>query len=88
MAAQTVCNKNWTALQTQYPLDSQSKDNNIKWCFLSQYASTFLTRGLGLDPLKKITVQKDVGDSEIEWALGAAYREAAYLLQRTNLRPT
>ena len=87
-AAEAVCSKEWSSLQTAYPLDSQGKDNNVKWCFLSSYASTFLTKGLGLDPNKKVTISKNVGSSEIEWALGAAYREAAYLLQRTNLRPT
>ena len=45
---------------------------------------------LGLVPVtpsdKVVTVQKDVDGSEIEWALGAAYKEAADFLKRTNLR--
>jgi hypothetical protein len=44
--------------------------------------------GLQIDKLKTITIQKDVGESEIEWALGAAYKEGADFLKRKNLRTT
>lgn len=87
-AATTVCSKSWTDMQSQYPLDKQDKDNNNKWCFSSSFAYSFLIDGLGVESTKRITIQKEVDGSEIEWALGAAYKETADLLKRTNLRPT
>jgi len=83
-----VCGLDYNSLQLSYPKDQQSKDVNIKLCFLSSYAYNFLIDGLKLSKDKVITIQKEVGSSEIEWALGAAYKEAADLLKRTNLRPT
>jgi len=87
VAADKVCSKTWSDVQTSYPVDSQPKDVNTKLCFVASYANMFLTKGLGVRPDKVITVQKDVEASEIEWALGAAYKEAADFLKRTNLRP-
>ena len=46
----------------------------------------FLLRGMSLEPTRSITVTKEVDGSEVEWALGAAYKEAAELLKRSNLR--
>ena len=57
-------------------------------CFLSAFSYSFLVDGLGLDREKVVTIQQSVGSSDIEWALGAAYKEAAEFLKRTNLRPT
>jgi guanosine-diphosphatase len=85
-AARKVCNSTWSQVQQGYPVDDQSKDNNIKWCFSSSYAASFLIDGLGLPADKRITVQKFVDGSEIEWALGAALKEASDFLKRTNLR--
>jgi len=41
------------------------------------YAYAFLVDGLKLKRDKLITVQREVDESEIEWALGAAYKEIA-----------
>lgn len=86
-ASDVVCGKNWTYVDSHYPLDTQPKDN-LKWCFMSAYTTAFLTSGLGLSWDKTITIQQQVDGADIEWALGAAYKEAAQLLKRTNLRPT
>jgi hypothetical protein len=87
-AAEMVCGLQWESLQKSFPRDGQGKDVNLKLCFSSAYAYSFLVDGLKLPKDKQLTIQKEVGPSEIEWALGAAYKEAAELLKRTNLRPT
>ena len=87
-ASKELCGADWTQAQQKYPLDAQPKDVALKLCFTGVYSYSFLVDGLKLPKDKLITVQKNVGDSEIEWALGAAYKEAAELLKRTNLRPT
>ena len=70
-ASNEICSVEWSAAQLQYPKDSQPKDTTLKLCFSSSYAGMFLTKGLGLDAEKVVTVQKEVDGSEIEWALGA-----------------
>lgn len=87
-AASKVCSADWSTVQATYPLDNQPKDVGLKMCFSGSYAYSFLVDGLKIDEHKILTIQKEVGASEIEWALGAAYKEAADLLKRTNLRPT
>jgi Golgi nucleoside diphosphatase len=87
-AHDTFCALPWSVIQQEYPKDNQSKDVNDKMCFLSGFAYDFLVTGLKIPPNKVITIQKEVSGSEIEWALGAAYKEAAGFLKRTNLRPT
>jgi len=87
-AAEMVCGLQWDSVQKSFPRDGQGKDVNLKLCFSSAYAYSFLVDGLKLPKDKQLTIQKEVGPSEIEWALGAAYKEAAELLKRTNLRPT
>jgi Golgi nucleoside diphosphatase len=87
-ATNKVCSLEWDALKATYPLDQQPKDVALKMCFSGSYAYSFLVDGLKIPVDKVLTVQKAVGDSEIEWALGAAYKEAAEMLKRTNLRPT
>eukprot|EP01033_Poteriospumella_lacustris_P009312 gene9312-6671_t len=82
------CALPWAAVDTAYPKDAQPKDVNGKMCFLSAFAYAFLVDGLKIPAEKTITIQKEVDGSEIEWALGAAYKEAAGFLKRTNLRPT
>lgn len=69
-----VCGKTWEQITKEYPVDGSSKDNNNKWCFMLSYAASFLIDGLKLPTTKKVTVQRMVGDSEIEWALGAVYK--------------
>jgi Golgi nucleoside diphosphatase len=85
-ASKAVCSKPWSEVEEKFPLDGQEKDTNVKWCFSSSYATELLLRGLGLPEDKHITIQKFVENSEIEWALGAAYKEVSDFLKRTNLR--
>jgi len=87
-ASNRYCSLDYSTLGTTYPLDSQPKDVNTKMCFVGSYAYDFIVSGLKIAKDKVVTIQKDVGKSEIEWALGAAYKEAADFLKRTNLRPT
>jgi len=87
-AADKHCGTEWSVTQSTYPLDSQSKDVNLKLCFVGSYSYSFLVDGLRIDKNKVLTIQKEVGNSEIEWALGAAYKEAADFLRRHNLRQT
>jgi hypothetical protein len=86
-ATNEVCSLQYSSLQSQYPVDTQPKDVNTKMCFIGSYSYSFLTHGLKIPKNKHVTIQKDVGNSEIEWALGAAYKETADFLKRTNLRP-
>jgi len=85
-SAQEVCSKTWDTVQAEYPKDKQPKDVAIKLCFSSSFATSFLVDGLGLKSDAAITIQKDVGSSEIEWALGAAFKEVSDFLKRSNLR--
>mmetsp|Transcript_27844 Transcript_27844/g.26676 ORF Transcript_27844/g.26676 Transcript_27844/m.26676 type:complete len:528 (-) Transcript_27844:358-1941(-) len=87
-AATKICNTDWKTVQETYPLDTSPKDQMVKMCFSASYANAFLIDGLHMKEDKVLTVQKEVDGSEIEWALGAAYKEAADFLKRTNLRPT
>ncbi len=87
-ATNKICGAQYSALDAAYPLDSQPKDVNTKMCFIGSYSYSFLTAGLKIPADKHVTIQKDVGKSEIEWALGAAYKEAADFLKKTYLRPT
>eukprot|EP01038_Epipyxis_sp_PR26KG_P013941 gene13941-18698_t len=87
-ASGEYCKLDWNNINNKYPLDSQPKDVNTKMCFISSYAYEFLVEGIKVSKDKIITIQKDVGNSEIEWALGAAYKETADFLKRSNLRPT
>jgi Golgi nucleoside diphosphatase len=86
-ASENFCSLNWQDVEANYPKDAQGKDVNTKSCFISAFSYSFLVDGLKIPAKKVITIQKEVGDSEIEWALGAAYKEAADFLKRTNLRP-
>lgn len=86
-AAAQVCQVSWEGVETKYPVDGQDKDKNIKWCFAASYMAEFLLQGMSLEPSKPITITKEVAGSEVEWALGAAYKEAAELLRRSNFRP-
>jgi hypothetical protein len=85
-ASNRYCSLDYGDLGTTYPLDSQPKDVNTKMCFIGSYAYAFVTSGLKLAKDKVVTIQREVGKSEIEWALGAAYKEAADFLVKANLR--
>lgn len=87
-ASDEFCSSDWNTIQANYPKDGQPKDVNEKTCFLSAFSYSFLVDGIKIPAHKPITVQKEVDGSEIEWALGAAYKETADFLKRTNLRPT
>jgi Golgi nucleoside diphosphatase len=86
-ASETFCSLPWSEVQANYPKDAQAKAVNMKTCFLSAFSYSFLVDGLKLPSNKVITIQKEVESSEIEWALGAAYKETADFLKRTHLRP-
>lgn len=85
-SAREVCGASWTQLQEKYPKDNSGKENNVKFCFTASLLSSFLVDGLGVDPNKQLTIQQSVGNSDIEWALGAAYKEAADFLKKDSLR--
>jgi len=85
-AASAVCGEKWADVQKKYPKDKQGKENNVKWCFSSSFAKVFLTAGLGFSDDKAVTVQQEVEGNDIEWALGAAYRECADLILKGTLR--
>ncbi len=86
--ADEVCGATWEEFGKKYPKDDTPADQNPRWCFSASYTTTFLTHGIGLAEDKVVTIQKEVDGSEVEWALGAAYKEAATFLTKTGLRPT
>ena len=81
-AADGVCAETWDGLNAAFPRDAQGKDNNVKWCFGASYLAAFLGEGLGLAADHPVRVQQFVGGFEIEWALGAAIKEASDLANR------
>lgn len=87
-AAEEVCRLSFDDLKVKYPRDGQPKDVATKLCFSLSYSAAFLLDGLHLSVDKAITVQKEVKGDEIEWALGAAYKEAADFLKIRYLKPT
>jgi Golgi nucleoside diphosphatase len=87
-ASKEVCQTPWNNFTGKFPKDSSPADQNSRWCFSAAYTASFLTDGLGLADNKVVTIQKEVDGSEVEWALGAAYKEAATFLTKTSLRPT
>jgi Golgi nucleoside diphosphatase len=87
-ASETFCALPWNDVQAHYPKDTQGKDVNMKTCFISAFSYSFLVDGLKIPHNKVITIQREVDNSEIEWALGAAYKETADFLKRSHLRPT
>jgi Golgi nucleoside diphosphatase len=85
-SAEEACGLSWDKVQANFPRDTSSKDQNTRWCFSASYAYLFLTHGIGLKYDQVITVQQAIDNSDIEWALGAAYKEAANTLGGTYLR--
>jgi hypothetical protein len=75
-SAQEVCSPTTTELLKFIPRDMQTKDMSTKLCFSTAYASAFISKALGFGLNKKILVQKEIDNVDIEWALGAAYIEA------------
>jgi Golgi nucleoside diphosphatase len=85
-SAEEACGLSWDKIQMNFPRDATSKEQNTRWCFSASYAYLFLTHGIGLKYDQVITVQQSIENSDIEWALGAAYKEAAGTLGRSFLR--
>lgn len=81
-SAQEICSPSSTDLMKIAPKDFQPKDVSTKLCFSLAYASAFVTKGLGISLHKEIMVQKEIDGTDIEWALGAAYIEAAAFMKK------
>ena len=71
-SATEVCPVPWEKMNTQFPKEAS---HNARWCFSTMYAYLFLTHGIGLRDGQEITVQQSVGSADVEWALGATYKE-------------
>ena len=71
-SANEVCSVPWGDMEVRFP---KEKSQNARWCFSTTYAYLFLTHGIGLGDDQPITVQQSIGKAEIEWALGATYKE-------------
>lgn len=71
-SAMEVCPVPWEKMSTRFPKEASQ---NARWCFSTTYAYLFLTHGIGLEDAQAITVQQSVGSADVEWALGATYKE-------------
>lgn len=85
-SAQEVCAMPWDRVKQNLPKDAQPDEQNSKWCFAATYAYLFLTHGMGLHDDQSVLVQQTIGHSDIEWALGAAYKEMSDMLGPNYLR--
>ncbi|KAL5217184.1 hypothetical protein ABZP36_017868 [Zizania latifolia] len=70
LAGEQFCNKDLSTLRQKYP--NQSDDDFSRYCFSSAYIVALLHDSLGV-PLddKRIEYSNQVGDIQVEWALGA-----------------
>jgi len=84
--AREVCGMSWDRVESGLPRDAQPHEQNTKWCFSATYSYLFLTHGMGLQEEQSVLVQQTVGHSDIEWAIGAAYKEISDVLTSTHLR--
>lgn len=71
-SAAQVCPVLWADMGARFPKEASQ---NARWCFSTTYAYLFLTHGLGLEDNQAITVQQSIGGADVEWALGATYKE-------------
>lgn len=71
-SAAQVCPVRWEDMNTLFP---KEVNQNARWCFSTTYAYLFLTHGIGLDENQAITVQQSIGSADVEWALGATFKE-------------
>jgi Golgi nucleoside diphosphatase len=71
-SAAEVCPLPWGEMSARYP---KEVSQNTRWCFSATYAYLFLTHGIGLENHQAITVQQSIGSADVEWALGATYKE-------------
>jgi Golgi nucleoside diphosphatase len=85
-SARDVCGMSWDRVEHGLPKDAQPREQNTKWCFSATYSYLFLTHGMGLHDDQSVLVQQTVGRSDIEWAIGAAYKEISDVLGPTYLR--
>ncbi|XP_047090611.1 probable apyrase 6 [Lolium rigidum] len=70
LAGEQVCNKDLSTLRQEYL--NHSDEDFSRYCFSSAYIVALLHDGLGV-PLddKRIEYSNQVGDTQVEWALGA-----------------
>ena len=70
LAGEQFCNKDLSTLRKMYP--NRSDDDFSRYCFSSAYIVALLHDSLGV-PLddKRIEYSNQVGDTQVEWALGA-----------------
>uniref|UniRef100_A0A0D9VUK2 Apyrase 6 n=1 Tax=Leersia perrieri TaxID=77586 RepID=A0A0D9VUK2_9ORYZ len=70
LAGKQLCNKDLSTLRQKYP--NQSDGDFSRYCFSSAYIVSLLHDSLGV-PLddQRIEYSNQVGDTQIEWALGA-----------------
>ncbi|KAF2939469.1 hypothetical protein DAI22_03g196800 [Oryza sativa Japonica Group] len=70
LAGEQFCNKDLSTLRKMYP--DRSDDDFSRYCFSSAYIVALLHDSLGV-PLddKRIEYSNQVGDTQVEWALGA-----------------
>uniref|UniRef100_J3LP81 Uncharacterized protein n=2 Tax=Oryza brachyantha TaxID=4533 RepID=J3LP81_ORYBR len=70
LAGEQLCSKDMSTLRQKYP--NQSDDDFSRYCFSSAYIVALLHDSLGV-PLddKRIEYSNQVGDTQVEWALGA-----------------
>lgn len=77
-AAKEVCALSWDEIEANYPKDGQPKEFNNMWCFGLTHVYAFWTVAMGLDPnTQELTIGNEVGETDIDWALGAAINEVA-----------
>ena len=85
-SARDVCGMPWDRVESGLPKDAQPSSQNTKWCFSATYSYLFLTHGMGLHDDQSVVVQQTVGKSDIEWAIGAAYKEISDMISPSYLR--
>lgn len=83
LAGEEFCNQDLSTLRKRYP--DRSDEDFSRYCFASAYIVALLHDSLGV-PLddKRIEYSNQVGDIQVEWALGAFIT----LMQKTSLKPS
>ncbi|RCV44572.1 hypothetical protein SETIT_9G385000v2 [Setaria italica] len=83
LAGEQVCNQDLSTLRKKYP--NRSDEDFSRYCFSSAYIVALLHDSLGV-PLddKRIEYSNQVGDIQVEWALGAFIT----LMQHLSLKPS
>ncbi|PAN49433.1 hypothetical protein PAHAL_9G448700 [Panicum hallii] len=83
LAGEQFCNQDLSTLREKYP--NRSDEDFSRYCFSSAYIVALLHDSLGV-PLddKRIEYSNQVGDIQVEWALGAFIT----LMQNTSSKPS